>query len=162
MSFWGHACAVYGKSGVEAVLLKLQDHYGLVINHLLMAVYLANKGQTMSWRPLLTQERDSQVLAKLVAPVRNFRRDAKSGVSESTYQALKSVELSLERVHIAWLEQQSSMGLAALEGASLSENLAQVLADYLKAATSLGVVSIDVDDSDFSLAMNEFISTVTS
>lgn len=130
--FWDYSCTAYAMADVAQLCLKLQDTYGLDVNILLYAAWLASREEVLELEHL--RALDAHVApwrTEVVAPLRRLRREARerSGLSDS-YAQLKAQELDAER------QQQDSMygfygDHAPLPGGSevMRENL-QVVARY--------------------------------
>lgn len=102
--FWTWSLEVYGRSGVEQILLDLQDRLGLDVNILLFACWTAmNRHRPLSendCRRLLAGTADWR--EKVIAPLRDVRRflkgkEAVSGV-DALRRKVKSLELDAERI----------------------------------------------------------------
>ncbi|KAA0679373.1 TIGR02444 family protein [Azospirillum brasilense] len=96
---WDFALAVYGRPGVPAACLDLQDRLGQDVNLLLFAAWAG-----MACNADLPVEElariDSAVApwrAEVVRPLRAVRRRAK-GEDDALYRRLKATELEAERV----------------------------------------------------------------
>ncbi|MBP2298678.1 TIGR02444 family protein [Azospirillum picis] len=97
--FWDFSLAVYGRPGVPAACLALQDRRGVDVNVLLFA----------AWTGLACAERlsaeelgraDAAVAGwrdEVVRPLRAIRRRSK-GEDEELYRRMKAAELEAERV----------------------------------------------------------------
>ena len=117
-SLWPYALEVYGRPGVEAALLQLQDRHGQCVPYLLWALWLAAEG-----RPA-----DDGVLAggaelarawqdAAVAPLRGLRRSLKSPPAKGPKRAweglragVRALELDAERRLLEMLEAASPAG----------------------------------------------------
>ncbi len=115
MRLWSFACDLYSKPGVEPALLTLQNEHGLVVNHVLFAAWLVAQDRSLDWEALLQNEQSTGLLADVIEPTRAFRLHAKGQVTDNLYQALKALELSLEKQHLEWLEQQATLSSPAPE-----------------------------------------------
>ncbi len=97
--FWEFSLAVYGRPGVPAACVALQDRHGLDVNVLLFAAWAG-----MACGTLLSAERlaevDSTIAGwrqEVVRPLRAARRRVKAE-DDAFYQRLKAVELEAERI----------------------------------------------------------------
>jgi len=109
-AFWRFSLDVYGRPGVEAACLALQDGLGVDVNRLLLAFHLAERGERLDGDALDNLEADWQ--GEVIAPVRAVRRRLKramagadlpveAGCLGEIRKRLLAVELDLE--HIAQL-----------------------------------------------------------
>ena len=97
--FWDFSLAVYGRPGVPACCLALQDRRGVDVNVLLFAAWAGLEcgirlsagdiaridGSVSGWRD------------KMVRPLRALRRRAKTE-DDALYRRMKAAELEAERV----------------------------------------------------------------
>ena len=140
--FPSFAEALYGRAGVEAACLDLQDRRGLDVAVLLHACWLGTRARglcvtetaglvwrTMPWRN------------EVVRPLRRVRRRLKAGLegmprelSEPVRQQVKAAELAAERALLALLADVPDGG----GGGTVADNL----------AACLGVANIVVNDDD--------------
>jgi uncharacterized protein (TIGR02444 family) len=109
---WGFALEVYGKPGVAAACLRLQDGCGVDVNVLLVALHAAarlgvpiGEGEVAVLDAAAAPWRE-----RAVQPLRAVRRDLKSGVGdlppgavEGVRDMVKAAELQAERVQQAAL-----------------------------------------------------------
>lgn len=127
---WQYSLDVYRREGVEPLLLRLQDDFGLDVNVLLYAAWLGAQDTA------LTPAHCADVLAAtavwrsgVVAPLRELRRGLGNiEAAEAVRERVKALELEAEEaqqdlIHACYRE----AGLAA-GGASVVENLRQVAA----------------------------------
>ena len=114
-ALWPFSLDVYGRDGVEAALLELQDDHGQCVPYLLWALWLAASGRRA----------DSQTLASgaalarswhdvAVSPLRGIRRRLKRRLGPVQAQARRrlgervaSLELEAERMLLRMLEDAS-------------------------------------------------------
>ena len=125
--FWQFSVTVYSKPRVATLCLQLQNEFGLNVNHVLFACFLARRGYLMDTSTadyLRTSLSNWQ--GRVILPLRQLRLKQKqllpritqglthaqsntSGQSqakqqgEQLYQDLKMVELQAERLEQAWL-----------------------------------------------------------
>lgn len=100
----------YGKSGIEAKLIDLQDRLGLDVNLLLFACWTGATGRGRLsdnlWRKLISGTEEWR--RKVVEPLRAVRRYSKGTVDAGAFrEKLKALELEAERA-----EQETIMSLA--------------------------------------------------
>ncbi len=129
--FWDYSIALYRVEGVAPLCLELQDRYGVDVNVLLYAGWLAHLGLPLTQGHLAELEGAvAQWREQVVQPLRQLRRQwrdvAQIGVLR---QGVKDLELQAER------QQQDIMyasycaaAAAPVVGVSLSSNLAVLAA----------------------------------
>ena len=112
MSFWTWAAAAYGRDGVEAACLALQDEHGQSVPFLLWAAWAAEEGRALDSAALGAGE----ALARrwgdaVVGPLRGVRRGLKPSdaeIADAEREALrdqvKASELESERLLMEALE----------------------------------------------------------
>ncbi len=97
--FWAFSLAVYGRPGVPAACVALQDRHGLDVNVLLFAAWAGMEcGVALSAERLAAV--DSTIAAwrrEVVRPLRAVRRRVKAE-DDGLYQRMKAVELEAERI----------------------------------------------------------------
>ncbi len=97
--FWEFSLAVYGRPGVPAACVALQDRHGLDVNVLLFAAWAGMEcGVALSAERLTAV--DSTIAAwrrEVVRPLRAVRRRVKAE-DDGLYQRMKAVELEAERI----------------------------------------------------------------
>mgnify|MGYP001550187852 FL=1 len=104
--FWDYALALYGRDGVQAACLRLQDQAGFEVNLLLFCCFAAARGL-----PPLSPEILERLIAALtpwrqaiVAPLRRLRRATKTPSAPAAAGELGSASLPpplLAEVHAA-------------------------------------------------------------
>jgi uncharacterized protein (TIGR02444 family) len=105
--FWDWSLNVYGRPGVEEILLDLQERLGLDVNLLLFACWTGATGRGRlagkDWKRLIDGTADWR--ANVVEPLRAIRRHLKSRVGMPGAAALreKVKALELEAEHAAQL-----------------------------------------------------------
>jgi uncharacterized protein (TIGR02444 family) len=120
--FWNFSLAVYGRPGVAAACIELQDRHGLDVNLLLFACWRAAMGEPR-WSParLLAMMRglgDWQVT--VVAPLRAVRRRLKrapGAAPEALRRQIGEIELAAERI-----EQDMLAALLAIPARAVARN----------------------------------------
>ena len=106
-AFWRFSLDVYGRPGVAAACLELQDRHGCDVNLVLFALWVGASGRgrlrdadlsaldgaTASWR------------RAVIAPLRALRRQVKREADAALlYEALKAAELEAEHILQSRLE----------------------------------------------------------
>ena len=114
-ALWPYALEVYGRPGVEPLLLALQDARGQCAPYLLWSLWMAASGRAADDAAL----RSCAALARAwqdaaIAPLRRLRRDLKTDVKpgpkparERLRQGVKKLELDAERMLLQMLEEAS-------------------------------------------------------
>lgn len=99
---WHFALKVYQQPNVEAICLELQDH-SLSINRLIFSLWLATESYAFIATPEADhwQQQMSLPLRKLRYQLRQLKQN-QPGL-ESCYKKMRSAELALEQVEIAYL-----------------------------------------------------------
>ena len=110
---WDFALKIYSDPQVEAVCMQLQDGYGLSVNRLLFALWLAREKRQLGFQQL-ADRRLSEWHDTVLLPLRQLRyrvREQRQQQSldkqgfNSCYQQLKQAELEAERVELDRLYQ---------------------------------------------------------
>jgi uncharacterized protein (TIGR02444 family) len=129
-ALWPYALEVYGRPGVEMLLLRLQDEHGQCVPLLLWSLWMAAGG-----RPIDAAKAGACAeLARAwqdaaVAPLRQLRRGLKTQATTQQVQArirngVKALELEAERMLLQMLEEcspaPSGPPMAALEALTRS------------------------------------------
>ena len=134
--FWRFSLDFYGRPGVAAALLALQDGGGRDVNLILFALWLGLSGRgRLDLRRLQSAERLARrATRRLVAPLRTLRRGLKSDPApdvQAFREQVKKLELAGERLaqgRLAALGGSAAPGLPAAERlAAASDNLALCL-----------------------------------
>ena len=112
-ALWPYALEVYGRPGVEALLLRLQDDHGQCVPFLLWSLWTATSGRPID----AAQAAACAELARAwqdaaVAPLRRMRRGLKANASKERLQArirtgVQALELEAERMLLQMLEESS-------------------------------------------------------
>ena len=121
MALWDWAVAAYGRPGVQAACLGLQDSHGQNVSFLLWAAWARSSDPAVLARAAdIAQRWDILTLG----PIRMVRRALKpgfSGVADEARQALredvKAAELQAERVLLEALEVLGGAGTTDLQAA---------------------------------------------
>jgi uncharacterized protein (TIGR02444 family) len=128
-ALWPYALDVYGRPGVEALMLALQDTHGQCVPFLLWSLWMAASGRAVETRTAAACAELARAWQDAaVAPLRRLRRDLKSGPRASTPRVrerirtgVKALELEAERMLLQMLDEASPApsgapadGLAAL------------------------------------------------
>ncbi|HZZ90582.1 MAG TPA: TIGR02444 family protein [Caulobacteraceae bacterium] len=129
-ALWPYALEVYGRAGVEPLLLELQDAHGQCVAYLIWALWTAASG-----RPIGPAEASAcAALAAAwqdaaVAPLRRMRRELKPAarterLRDRIREGVKSLELEAERMLLEMLEEATP----APAGSALAADPALLLA----------------------------------
>jgi uncharacterized protein (TIGR02444 family) len=112
-ALWPWALDVYGRPGVEPLLLELQDAHGACVPYLLWALWMAASGRAADDAALgagAALARAWQDAA--IAPLRKMRRDLKAGARpgpeaarEQLRNGVKRLELDAERMLLQMLQE---------------------------------------------------------
>jgi uncharacterized protein (TIGR02444 family) len=96
--FWEFSLAVYGRAGVAAACLSLQDRRGLDVNLVLFCCWAGSRGRKLADADLARlMAAAGPWQAHVVAPVRAARRWLKAEAPESALrQCLRTIELEAE------------------------------------------------------------------
>ncbi|RTR05713.1 TIGR02444 family protein [Halomonas nitroreducens] len=110
---WDFALALYGRPGVEAACLHLQDDAGVDVAELLWRCWLYHHGLATGEAP----EAVSRWQAEVTAPLRRLRRALKDEArhregAAALRERLKASELDAEREALLRLEEHSLAGHA--------------------------------------------------
>ena len=145
--FWDFSVAVYGRPGVAAACLSLQDRQGVDVNVLLFCLWCASRGlrvTALELRGALEQVGPWQ--RDVVAPLRSVRRSLK-GAPQAGAEALRSrvaaLELEAERLEQCLLE---SLAPAATPGGSAPADLATANVEAYAAVADLNWAARDAAD----------------
>jgi len=114
-ALWPYALEVYGRPGVEPLLLTLQDVHGQCAPFLLWSLWLAASGRpTVAAKLAANAELARAWQDAAVAPLRTLRRDLKQRGRAKTAHArsrirdgVKALELEAERMLLQMLEKAS-------------------------------------------------------
>jgi uncharacterized protein (TIGR02444 family) len=120
-ALWPYALEVYGRPGVEPLLLALQDAHGQCPPFLLWSLWLAASGRPAAPAKLAAGAELARAWQDAaVAPLRTLRRDLKRRGGAKTAQArsrirdgVKALELEAERMLLQMLEKASPAPAAA-------------------------------------------------
>lgn len=144
--FWDFSLRIYGRPGVGAACLRLQDEVGADVNMLLFCCWVAVAGGVR-----LGDDKIRQALAaieswrtEVVHPLRALRRRLKQGVdgvaderSHALRRAIQAIEIDAEHVEQLTLAASVSVKLEAVpRAADRAAEAANNLSRYL---TALGV-----------------------
>ncbi|MCV6612200.1 MAG: TIGR02444 family protein [Amphritea sp.] len=104
---WRYAVGLYSQPGCAVLCLQLQDDYGLSINRLLFALWLADQQRRYPAQVVL-QDADRWQREQL-KPLRELRYglrgQTESNNEERCYELLKQTELAAEKVELERLQQ---------------------------------------------------------
>jgi uncharacterized protein (TIGR02444 family) len=97
--FWDYSLAVYARDGVADALLALQDGFGLDVNLLLYAAWLADRGLQLEPGHLAALEaRVAPWREQVIRPLRRLRRQWRDYPEAAALRdALKVLELQAEQ-----------------------------------------------------------------
>ena len=123
-ALWPYALEVYGRPGVEPLLLRLQDDHDQCVPFLLWSLWMAAGG-----RPI--DRATAAACAELarawqdaaVVPLRRLRRGLKAKASQERLQArirtgVQALELEAERMLLQMLEESSPAPASSSPGAA--------------------------------------------
>jgi uncharacterized protein (TIGR02444 family) len=127
-ALWPWSLEVYGRPGVEPLLLELQDAHGQCAPFLLWALWMAARGLAADDETLAAGAALARAWqAAAIQPLRDLRRGLKAGPHRTQRERLrtgvKSLELEAERMLLQMLENASpakggSVSLRAAVGAA--------------------------------------------
>jgi uncharacterized protein (TIGR02444 family) len=82
--FWDYSVALYGRPGVEAACLELQQRHRIDVNLVLLCLWLGERGTALDGEALarLCHAADRWQL-EVVRPLRNLRRRLKSRIADA-------------------------------------------------------------------------------
>ena len=113
-SLWAYALDVYGRAGVEARLMELQDAHGQSIPYLIWSLWMAATGRSPD---VATLEAGAALArsweAAAVAPLRRLRRELKTSSAgparrrEHLRGGVQKLEFDAERMLLEMLEDAS-------------------------------------------------------
>lgn len=111
-ALWPYALEVYGRPGVEAILLELQDVHAQCVPFLLWSLWLAANDRAASNMALTEAAELARAWqAAAIEPLRRLRRELKApggGAAEAARRRLregvKALELDAERMLLQMLE----------------------------------------------------------
>jgi uncharacterized protein (TIGR02444 family) len=123
---WLFALGFYGRSGVAAALIALQDSCGLDVNLILFAIWLglSGRGRLDQQRLDDAEEAARAIRVEVTEPLRRLRRRLKSVADRDIRrlrEKIKKLEIDAERAALA--------RLAALAGPLTKADSAERLAD---------------------------------
>lgn len=123
-SFWSFSLSVYGKPGVEAACLDLQDRFGADVN---LALYCLWIGRTLTPQALALALEAAAPLRQYIDPLREMRRSLPkdAGVRE----AVKKAELAAEKLEQDALE---ALGEAEVQDAETAVANLRLYAEWLR------------------------------
>ena len=134
--FWDFSLAVYGRDGVEAACLALQDRHDLDVNLLLFCCWAGCRGHALSADDIGTLRKAvAPWRARAVEPLRNVRRWLKTqavapaALAEPLRARIKADELAAEAVEQRLLVETVPVGAGDGGPALAAANLAAYLGD---------------------------------
>ncbi|MEE8058544.1 MAG: TIGR02444 family protein [Pseudomonadales bacterium] len=153
---WTYTLEVYGKVGVELILLQLQDDFGADINMLLCCYWMAAASREMTNEDLAGLIKASaKWRAQCIMPLRAVRRFLKSqqGV-ESIRERVKTLEVDTEQWQQAQMYRQLSSG-------NMRSSQQQVDALALQNLRRYGAHLPGVEWEDIAGLMSELVAVLT-
>jgi uncharacterized protein (TIGR02444 family) len=128
-ALWPYALEVYGRPGVEPLMLELQDGHGQCVPYLLWALWLATNGRRADDAALEAAAALARAWHEAaIRPLRDLRRGLKrarpqAAARERLRGGVKVLELEAERMLLQMLEDASppASGVAAALRAGLGE-----------------------------------------
>lgn len=132
-ALWRFSLAVYGRPGVPAACLGLQDAHGVDVNVLLYCCWMAHRGWPLSPAQCRAAMKLTEAWRRdVVWPLRTIRRhvgtlDRASPSIASAYESLKACELRLEQ------QQQAMLADAAPGGPPQAANVVEALETFAAA-----------------------------
>ena len=126
---WEFSLHAYAREGVAESCLALQDEFGMDVNLLLYAAWLATAGRSLSMAHLLAlQALVAPWRGRVVSPLRSLRQQWRD------YPAVSAIRDEIKRLELLAERQQQAMMLDFYHGASelpaaqspLQQNLQQV------------------------------------
>ncbi len=112
-ALWPFALEVYGRPGVEALMLRLQDDHDQCVPYLLWSLWMAASGRRIdAAKAAACAELARAWQDAAVAPLRRLRRGLKAKARTPELQArirhgVKTLELEAERMLLQMLEETS-------------------------------------------------------
>jgi uncharacterized protein (TIGR02444 family) len=129
--FWDYSLAVYARDGVADALLALQDEFGLDVNMLLYAAWLAERGLQLDAAHLIPLEtRVATWREQVIHPLRRLRRQWRDYPEAAALrEGLKALELEAEQSQQALMWEHFCTAIALPEAPGmLRHNLRLVAA----------------------------------
>ena len=132
--FWAYSLALYGRDGVEAACLALQDRHGFDVNLLLFCCWAGSRGRRLS-----PAELDGLIAAtgvwrdEVVRPLRRARRWLKGEAAslgpaaEALRREIKACELAAEAVQQEIMHRRLPLPEGASSAAAAAANLRAAL-----------------------------------
>lgn len=154
--FWDFSLALYGRPGVAAACLRLQDRLGLDVNLLLAGCWVAASGGgrmgAVDWRRLVDATADWRTA--VVGPLRGARRRMKDagfpgmpdGLTDRLRARVKALELDAEHA-----QQLAIAGLIALSpdaGRTVAARRSDAIANMTGYLAGVGARIDDADRRD--------------
>jgi len=126
--FWDFSLVAYAAPGVAEACLEAQDSFGLDVNLVLYAAWLAELGQALTPEHLDgMNSATGEWRRRAVAPLRALRRDLASlADAHDLREQVKSLELAAEQQQQALMWRLYSETPSLPSGATLAENVALV------------------------------------
>lgn len=137
-ALWNFVLKIYSDRQVASTCLQLQDNFGLNINRILFALWLAESG-----RKLVPEALDDLALCQwteqVTEPLRRYRYEVRTSypqpreaLVDDFYQQLKNAELAAEKSELALLFKRAALCPKSLQASVLlrQHNLQQYLYFY--------------------------------
>ncbi len=124
---WQYALEVYGRPGVAPKLLRLQDEQGCDVLWLLTALWLGERGITLTPEDLSLSRYDA-CRHERILPLRAQRRACDKTSDPEANEALKKAELNAEQQGMALLYQAFSTREA--DGGDAEANLRLLTSEF--------------------------------
>jgi uncharacterized protein (TIGR02444 family) len=129
-ALWPYALELYGRPGVEPLLLKLQDDHGQCVAYLIWSLWAAASG-----RPITAASASACAALAVawqdaaIAPLRQMRRDLRPAakterIRQSIRDGVKSLELEAERMLLGMLEEATPAAAGRAGDAAIDLRLA--------------------------------------
>jgi uncharacterized protein (TIGR02444 family) len=112
-ALWPWSLDVYGRQGIEPLLLELQDAHGQCVPFLLWSLWLAASGRPLDApKAAACAELARAWQGAAVSPLRKLRRDLKAKAKSARVEVrvregVKALELEAERMLLQMLEEAS-------------------------------------------------------
>jgi uncharacterized protein (TIGR02444 family) len=112
-ALWPYALDVYGRPGVEELLLRLQDDHGQCVPFLLWSLWMAAGGRPLDARTAASCAELARAWQDTaVTPLRRLRRGLKARARKAQLQArirtgVQALELEAERMLLQMLQESS-------------------------------------------------------
>ena len=128
---WDYSLEVYARDGVADALLALQDEFGLDVNMLLYAAWLAARGLQLDTAHLAPLEaRVAPWREQVIRPLRRLRRQWRDYPQAGALRdALKGLELQAEQSQQALMWEHFCTAIALPEGPGMLRHSLRLVAE---------------------------------